>query len=97
MNRRRKMLVVAAIVLAAAVFIPVIRHYQLRAATEAYIAELKAKGEPMELAQVLPPPVPPEQNSADTFCKVAALIEADQSLLTTNCYYDPMHLSLIHI
>ena len=29
---------------------------------QAYIAELKAKGEPMELAQVVPPPVPPELN-----------------------------------
>ncbi len=86
MSRRWKILVVACVALATVVLIPVIRHYQLRAATEAYIAELKAKGEPMELAQVIPPPVPPEQNSADTFRKAAALIEADESLLTTNSY-----------
>jgi hypothetical protein len=64
MSRRRKILIVAGIVLGVTILIPVVRHYQLRFATEAYIAELKAKGEPMELAQVIPPPVPPEQNSA---------------------------------
>jgi hypothetical protein len=64
MNRHRKILILFVIVLIAAILIPVIRHYQLRAATEAYIAELKAQGEPMELAQVIPPPVPPEQNAA---------------------------------
>ncbi|MGD0253333.1 MAG: hypothetical protein ABSC01_11625, partial [Verrucomicrobiota bacterium] len=38
----------------------------------------------MELSQVIPPPVPPEQNSAATFREAAVLIETDQSLLTTN-------------
>ncbi len=36
--------------------------YQLRFAVASYIAKLKAKGEPMDLAQVIPPPVPPEKN-----------------------------------
>jgi hypothetical protein len=62
MSRRLKILVALGIMLGVAVLIPVIRHYQLRAATEAYIAKLKAQGEPMELAQVIPPPVSPEQN-----------------------------------
>jgi len=87
MNRRRKMLVVAGIAVATAVLLPVIRHYQLRAATEAYIAELKAQGEPMELAQVIPPPVPPEQNGADVFRSAASLIDADESLSYTNYVY----------
>ncbi len=87
MNRRRKILLTAGIILALAVLIPVIHHYQLRAATDAYIAELKAKGEPMELAQVIPPPVPPEQNSADTFREAVSLINADKSLLATNYAY----------
>lgn len=64
MNRRLKKLVVVGILLGVTILIPVIHHYQLRAATEAYITQLKAKGEPMELAQVIPPPVPPDQNSA---------------------------------
>jgi hypothetical protein len=34
------------------ILIPVIRHYQLRFAVASYMAELKAKGEPMDLAQV---------------------------------------------
>lgn len=87
MNRRRKILLTAGIVLGLVILLPVIHHYQLRAATEAYIAELKARGEPMELAQVIPPPVPPEQNSADTFREAVALINADKSLLSTNTVY----------
>jgi hypothetical protein len=62
MKLRSKIPIVLGVVLAVAILIPAIRHYQLRFAVAAYIAELKAKGEPMELAQVIPPPVPPEQN-----------------------------------
>jgi hypothetical protein len=50
------------VVLGLAILIPYIHHHRLRMAVEACIAELKAKGEPMDLAQVIPPPVPPEQN-----------------------------------
>jgi hypothetical protein len=87
MRRRRKYLIVAGIVLGAAILIPVIRHYQLRFAVANYIAELKARGEPMDLAQVIPPPVPPEQNSADTFRASVELFEADKSMLGTNHVY----------
>jgi hypothetical protein len=58
----RKILIAAGIVLGVAVLVPVIRHYQLRFAVDSYVAQLKAKGEPMDMAQVIPPPVPPEQN-----------------------------------
>src|SRR5208282_1732776 len=92
MSRRRKILIVVVVTLGAAILVPVIHHYQLRAAVNDYIAELKARGEPMELSQVLPPPVPPEQNGADTFREAAALIEADEGLLTTNHYYSAMHM-----
>ncbi|HEY2084251.1 MAG TPA: hypothetical protein VGI88_15830, partial [Verrucomicrobiae bacterium] len=50
------------------------------------IAELKAKGEPMDLAQVLPPPPSSEENGADTFRNAAAMIKDDQSLLSSNDY-----------
>jgi hypothetical protein len=86
MKRAWKILFVVFAILVGAVLISIIHHYQLRAATNAYIAELKAKGEPMDLAQVLPQPVPPEENSADTFRKAAAMIKDDQSLLSTNDY-----------
>ena len=46
------------------IFIPVIFHYQLRFAANRYIVDLVAKGEPMELAQVIPSPVSREQNAA---------------------------------
>ena len=91
MSRRRKILIIAGIVLGAAILVPVIRHYQLRFAVESYLAQLKAKGEPMELAQVLPPPVPPEQNGADTFRDADAVFNesfhADKSFLETNFVY----------
>ncbi len=58
--------------------VPVIHHYQLRAATESYIAELKAKDEPMELSQVIPLPVPDWEKIAHHFFSRAA------ALLTTN-------------
>jgi len=77
----------AGIVLGLAILASVIHHYQLRAAMEAYIAELKAKGEPMDLAQVLPPPVKPEQNSADVFRSAASLINTDESLSYSNYVY----------
>ena len=55
-------MIAVGIVLGLAILVPIIRHYQLRAETEAFIAQLKAQGEPMELAQVIPPPVPADQN-----------------------------------
>src|ERR1700733_6046516 len=84
MSRRRKTLIVAGIVFGVAVLVPVIHHYQLRFAVESYIAELKAKGEPMDLAQVIPPPVPPEQNSAPLFLKAAALLTTNDDVLNNN-------------
>jgi hypothetical protein len=84
MSRRRKILIVAGIVLGVAILIPVVRHYQLRFVVANYVAELKAKGEPMDLAQVIPPPVPPEQNSAPLFWKAVAFFTTNDDVLTTN-------------
>jgi hypothetical protein len=85
-NCRRKTLIAIGVMLGLAVLIPVIHHYQLRAATEAYIAELKAQGEPMELAQVIPRPLPPEQNSAPLFLKAVSLLSTndDDNVLVSN-------------
>jgi hypothetical protein len=87
MSRRLKVSIALGIVLGVAIVVPVIRHYQLRAATETYLAQLKAQGEPMELAQVIPPTVSLEQNGADTFRRAAALIDADTHLDYTNYVY----------
>ena len=94
MSRRRKILIAVGIVLGVAILVPVIRHYQLRAATEAYLAQLKAQSEPMDLAQVLPPPVPAEQNGAPLITNALAQIDTDQiytnSLIFKN---DPLGMS----
>ena len=47
-----------------AILVPVARHFQLRFALASYITALKTKGEPMDLAQVLPPATLQEQNAA---------------------------------
>src|SRR5476651_183757 len=62
MKARWKILIAVGVALGVAILILVIRHYQLRFTVANYVAELKAKGEPMDLAQVIPPPVPLEQN-----------------------------------
>jgi hypothetical protein len=79
-------LIPAIVILAAAVLIPIIRHFQLRSETDAYITRLKAEGEPMDLEQVLPPPVSDQQNSANTLIKAFTLMDEDQSLFATNFY-----------
>jgi uncharacterized protein with HEPN domain len=92
MSRRLKILAAAGILLGVAILVPVIHHYQLRAATEAYIAELKAKGEPLDLAQVIPPPVPPERNSAPLITNALAQIYLEHtytnSIIFNNAPYD---------
>ena len=75
MSRRRKILIIVSVAVAVAILIPCIHHYRLRAAVDAYVAELKAKGEPMELAQVIPPSAPLEQNGAEIFRKAAGLLD----------------------
>ena len=85
MSCRRKILIVAGIVFGVAILLPVLRHYQLRFAVESYVAELKAKGEPMELAQVIPPPVPPEQNAVPFIFNSLTNLEARySSIVQTN-------------
>ena len=84
MSRRRKILVAVGIILGVAILLPVIRHYQLRVAVENYRAELKARGEPIELAQVLPPPAKPKRNGTDLLLKAAPLVDDDKTFLRTN-------------
>ncbi len=62
MNRWKNSSVTVGIACCAAILIPVVHHYQLRFDLANYITGLKAKGEPMDFAQVMPPPVPPDQN-----------------------------------
>jgi hypothetical protein len=86
MKRRWKILIVVAVLLGVGMLLAMMRHYQLRSATEAYIAQLEAEGEPMDLVQVLPPPIPPEQNGADLIRQATAMADADKGLLGTNFY-----------
>lgn len=88
----RKALIATGILILFAVLIPIIHHYQLRFATSACIAELKAKGEPLDLAKVLPPPVPADQNSTDTFRRAVVLFGSDPSLLYQRPVYDCMKI-----
>jgi hypothetical protein len=89
MNRRGKILIVVGTLLAVGILVPIIRHYQLRAATEAYIAQLKAKGEPMDLAQVVPGPVPPAKNAAPLITNALAQIYSENNYTNSMIFNNP--------
>ncbi|HTV62874.1 MAG TPA: hypothetical protein VMH30_09935 [Verrucomicrobiae bacterium] len=84
MSRCAKIAIVVGTVVITAILISIIHHYRLRAEVNAYIAELKASGELLDLAQVIPPPVPPEQNDAPEFLKTASAINTNWDALETN-------------
>jgi len=81
MKLRWKILAGLAVVAGITLLAAVVHHFQLKTAVERYKAELRAKGEPMELAQVIPPPVPPEQNSAALFLKAVSLFNTNDILI----------------
>jgi hypothetical protein len=83
-NFLKKIAAVTGLFLVAALCASVINHFLLKAAANQYRAELKARGEPMTLAEVIPPPVPAEKNSAGIFLEAAALISTNQTILSIN-------------
>jgi hypothetical protein len=91
MGRRRRISIAVAFALCAAILIPVVHHYQLRIALARHIAGLKAKGEPMDLAQLIPSPVPPEQNGAESIINSITNLEP-RNVLTTNA---PMAMCIV--
>lgn len=93
MKRRPKILIALAGALGAVILVAVVRHYQLRSAADAYIAQLKAEGESMDLASILPPPVPPEKNGGNPFRQAVALLKTNTSFLKTN--YDIPSMKMI--
>ena len=84
MRQRHKILLTLGVMLASVALAAGLYHWHLKAVNEAYIAQLVAQGEPMSLAQVLPPPVPPSENSADIFLRAAEMLNADASLIHSN-------------
>ena len=96
MKRRWKILIAVGAVLCAAVLISIVQHYQLRYAVEKYISKLKAQGEPMELAQVVPTPVPPEKNGASLVTNALSQLEIEEDKNYTNSLLfknDPIGMS----
>ena len=79
MSRRRIILIAVGGAFGVMILIPVIHHYQLRAATEACLAKLKVIGEPMELAQVIPPPTPAGQNAAPLITNALSQIYSESN------------------
>jgi|GEM_PF-1447758 len=92
MSRRKKILIVAGTLLVVAVFVSVIHHFQLRWGVEQYVFKLKASGEQMDLAQLIPRPLPVEENSAPLFLKAASLLQTNTDVLATNPPL-PMHMA----
>ena len=87
MKLRGKILLAGVVILAMAALVSVIRHNQLKGAVEKYQAELKAKGIPMELAQILPLSVAPAFDGTELFLKASALMMKDTSCLGSNTIY----------
>lgn len=80
----RRILIGGMLLAAAGVIVSVIHHYQLRAAVNQYRAELKAKGDLVELSQAAPPLVAPDKDGTALLMQAIELLNKDSSLLTTN-------------
>lgn len=59
-------------------------HFKPKHAVAAYKQQLIAAGEKLEIDELIPPPVAPEQNGADLFYQAAALLNSGQNVLETN-------------
>jgi hypothetical protein len=79
-----KILIGLAAALAIVPLAAVVHHYQLKSSVTRYRAELKARGEPMELAGVAPPPISMERNAAPIFQKATALFCTNWNVLGSN-------------
>ena len=62
----------------------VIMHCQPESEVEAYKKSLRARGEKLEIAEVLPTPIPPDQNSADAVQAAFKLLNFGEDVLWTN-------------
>ena len=83
MSRLRKISIAVGIGFCVAILVPVVHHYQLRFALMSYIGELKAKGEPIDLSQLMPPPVPPDQNGVPFIINSITNLD-HRNIITTN-------------
>jgi len=83
--RRRGIVLLALIgVLLAAGFWMWLSHYQAKHAVTKYKQQLIAAGEKLTIQELIPTPVPVEENSADLFLKAMPLLNVGQGLLLTN-------------
>jgi len=70
MNRRREILIIVlGILLVVSCIAAYEMHFRWKWAVESYKRQLRAAGEKLTVEELVPPPIPPEQNSADTFRK----------------------------
>ena len=82
----RRILIGGMLLMAAGVIISIIHHYQLRAAVNRYRAELKAKGELVELSQAVPPPVAPDKDGTALFLQALALEQTSKTMRSTSSF-----------
>jgi hypothetical protein len=80
-RRTAKVLVFLLMVLAALAYA---FHFRWKWGAENYKRQLLAAGEKLTVDELIPPPVPPEQNSAAIFLKAADEIKRHPTLLDTN-------------
>ena len=83
----RKCLIAAGLIAVVGVIGSILHHYQLRAAVNQYRAELKAKGDLVELSQAMPPPVAPDKDGTAGFLRAIALELTNPTLISTGYVY----------
>src|SRR5437879_3506522 len=86
---RRKILFGVALLLALLVVLPVVAHYRAKAAVEAYKRQLRAQGEKLAIAELVPQPPTNGPNGA------AALMRAASRLSSLDYKYQPSRMKTL--
>src|SRR5215216_3513762 len=84
-RRLRKLGVILGVLMVACCLIGLLAHISAKGPVEEYKEQLWASGEKLTVAELIPPPLPPEQNSAAVFRQVIAILSRmPRDLLDTN-------------
>ena len=89
MNKKRiyrNILIAAGLIAMVGVIGSIIHHYQLRAAVNQFRAELKAKGDLVELSQAVPPPVAPDRDGTALYLQALALEQTSKTMRSTGSF-----------
>jgi len=84
LRKRQRPLLVVAILIFGLGIVGSVHHFRTKRALADYQKQLIAAGEKLTVDEVMPKPVPLEQNGANTFFRAFTLMNVAQSVFTTN-------------